>query len=135
MIPDEIQTGHYGIGAFFPLVVLDPATHWQSQAPGNIPVRCTDDTGGLLAVRWCAPESAGAQAPGSLAEVLATAPPVHELHDTECLQAFHRALPQHLHLIALTATSVIGPWSRRPGQHVAAIHPTRTPPVGVPRAA
>ncbi len=98
-------------------------------------MRCPYDTGELLAVRWCAPESASAQAPGVLAQVLATAPPAHDLHDAERLKAFHRALPQHLYLIALTTTSVIGPWSQRPGQYLAASHPGPTPPVGVSRPA
>ncbi|MFI5864616.1 hypothetical protein [Streptomyces sp. NPDC051546] len=135
MIPDEIQTGNYGIGAFFPLVVLDTAPRWQNQGPGITPLRCTDDTGQLLAVRWCAPESAAAQAPGVLAQLLATAPTTQELHDAELLKTFHRALLPHLNLIALTSTSVIGPWSQRPGRLLTAIGSSRPHPVRAARAA
>ncbi|MDW6058219.1 hypothetical protein SAZ11_08975 [Streptomyces sp. FXJ1.4098] len=126
MIPDEILTGNYGIGAFFPLVVLDTAPRWQNQGPGLTPLLCAEDTGQLLAVRWCAPESAAAQAPGVLAQVVATAPPAHELHDMERLAAFHLTLPQHLNLIALTTTSVIGRWSQRPGRPRATTHPSHS---------
>ncbi|MCQ1577164.1 hypothetical protein [Streptomyces parvus] len=135
MIPDEIQTGNYGIGAFFPLVVLDAAPHWQNQGPGVPPLRCAEDTGQLLAVRWCAPESAAAQAPSTLARVAATAPPAQALRDTERLAAFRAALPQHLNLIALTTSSVIGPWSQRPGRPRAATPPSHVQPAGLARVA
>ncbi|OMI33037.1 hypothetical protein [Streptomyces sparsogenes] len=61
-----------------------------------------------------------------LAQIVATAPPAHELHDTERLAAFHLTLPQHLSLIALTTTSVIGPWSQRPGRPRATTHPSHS---------
>ncbi|MFC8016609.1 hypothetical protein [[Kitasatospora] papulosa] len=128
MITDEIQTGNYGIGAFFPLVVLDAAPHWQNQGPGALPLRCAEETGQLLAVRWCAPEGAAAQAPIVLARVAATAPPAQAFRDTERLAAFRVALPQHLNLIALTTSSVIGPWSQRPGRPHAATQPSRSRP-------
>lgn len=135
MIPEEIQTGNYGRGAFFPLVVIDAAPRWQNQGPGVTPVRCAEATGQLLAVRWCAPESAAPQATSALARVVATTPPAHVLYDSEGLAAFHTALPRHLNLIALTTSSVIGPWSRCPGQPGAATHPTLSPIAPAIRAA
>ncbi|MGC5264055.1 hypothetical protein ACPXCO_23855 [Streptomyces cyaneofuscatus] len=124
MIPAEIQTGNYGIGAFFPLIILDPAPLWQNQGPGIPPLRGTEDTGRLLAVRWCAPESAAAHAPTVLSRVAESAPPAQALHDTERLAAFRADLPQHLNLIALTTSFVIGPWSKRPGRHGATPQPS-----------
>ncbi|GAA2720370.1 MULTISPECIES: hypothetical protein [Streptomyces] len=135
MIPEEIQTGNYGRGVFFPLVVVDAVPQWQNQGPGVTPVRCAEDTGQLLAVRWCGPESAAPQATSALARVVASAPPAHVLHDSERLAAFHAALPQYLYLIALTTSSVIGPWSQRPGQAGAVTHPNPSPAARGIRAA
>ncbi|MGA5703047.1 hypothetical protein [Peterkaempfera bronchialis] len=125
MIPDAIQTGNYGIGAFFPLIVLDPAPCWQSQGPGATPLACTEETGQLLAVRWCAPEALADQAPSVLAQAAAIAPPAETLFVPETLAAFHAALPQHTSLIALTTSLVIGPWSQRPGRPSTTTRPRR----------
>lgn len=122
MIPD-IQTGNYGIGAFFPLVVLDPTPRWRNQSPGTTPLRCTAETGQLLAVRWCAPDSLEAQAPIALAQAAALAPASDRLSIASDLAALRRALPQHTHLIALAPSIVIGPWSLRPGRRRATDRP------------
>ncbi|WP_327391383.1 hypothetical protein OG728_38550 (plasmid) [Streptomyces microflavus] len=116
MIPDLMQTGNYGIGAFFPLIILDPTPHWHNQGPGTTPRRCSQETGHLLAVRWCAPDHMEDQAAQALTQAKKTAPAADVLSAPAHLAAFHESLPPHTNLIALPTSCVIGPWARRPGR-------------------
>ncbi len=106
-----IETGHYGLGALFPLVVLDPAGWWQRTVTA-VPEPHPAGGGHALVLRWCGPDPEENAAEDLLIRAACAAPatPV-SASDAVTYQA---ALPAHLRLIALPLACVI---SRRPGAH------------------
>jgi hypothetical protein len=107
-----VQTAHYGLGAFFPAVVLDPVPCWRQPRIGELPER-SPGAHELLVLRWCGPaaeldgvpvllEQTAARAPGRTASAVAWA-------------TYGGTLPPHVRLIALRASALIATWSQRPG--------------------
>ncbi|GGU37839.1 hypothetical protein [Streptomyces violascens] len=113
MTQHEVQAAHYGIGAIYPIVVLDQVHRWYQPVHPGPPEQQTDDHHGMLVLRWTGPLSEEAEAPAILEAAAARAPTAPPSR-TE-LQDFQASLPPGLHLIHLPARHVIGPWSQRPG--------------------
>lgn len=104
-----VQAAYYGLGVIFPVTVIDPYARWE-QPPHGLPVR--SPTGhDLLVVRWCAPDPE--LAPAVLTAAAHRAPPAPPT--PEDLAAFSAGLPDHLRLITLPASALVGPWATRPG--------------------
>ncbi|MCX4826707.1 hypothetical protein OG883_44505 [Streptomyces sp. NBC_01142] len=108
-----VQAASYGIGAIYPIVVLDRVHRWHRPVHPGLPEQQPDDRHGMLVLRWTGPPSEEAEAPTLLEAAAARAPAAPP--DRAELQAFHASLPPGLHLIDLPARHVIGPWSQRPG--------------------
>jgi hypothetical protein len=105
------QAAYYGLGAVFPVVVLDPQPAWHQPVPGALPERSAQ-AHEVLALRWCGPGDADDAALDTLRHAASQAPsPPHAE-----LAAFRDRLPAGLRLIALRQTALIGPWSKRPGR-------------------
>ncbi|MGW7368369.1 hypothetical protein ACWGI8_34360 [Streptomyces sp. NPDC054841] len=112
MTHDIVQTAHYGLGAFFPIVVLDPEPRWHKTAPTALP-ECSPKARGVLALRWYGQEDQAAEGLLLLSAAARRAPRVLDVPPR--LVAYRAALPRSLQLIALPESAVIGPWSQRPG--------------------
>ncbi|WP_372412769.1 hypothetical protein [Streptomyces luteireticuli] len=112
MIPATVHAAYYGLGAIFPMVILDAFPRWRRPQPGALPDR-THGGEELLAVRWCGPDTELATAPDLLTKAAAAAPAAPP--SPAELEGFRQSLPEHLRLTAIRASAVIGPWDTRPG--------------------
>lgn len=112
MTHDIVQTAHYGFGACFPVVVLDPEPRWQKVSPAAAP-ECSATADGLLALRWCGVRDQAAEAPELLTRAALRAP--RTLDVAQSLAGYSASLPRGLKLIALPESALIGPWDQRPG--------------------
>ncbi|MBQ0888608.1 hypothetical protein KBZ94_27425 [Streptomyces sp. RM72] len=117
-----VQAASYGIGAIFPIVVLDQDHRWHRPHHPGLPEQQADDAYGMLVLRWTGPSGEEGEAP-TLLMTAATRAPAMPPNPAE-LQAFHTSLPPRLHLIDLPARYVIGPWSQRPGAGLSGPHRT-----------
>lgn len=109
----EVLAACYGIGAIYPVVILDPVHRWYRPVHPGLPEQQANGGHGMLVLRWVGPMSEESQAPGLLAAAAARAPSSPPAHVE--LAAFQASLPYNLRLIDLPALYVIGPWSQRPG--------------------
>lgn len=108
-----VQAASYGIGAIFPIVVLDQVHRWHRPHHPGLPEQQASDAHGMLVLRWTGPPGEEDEAPALLTTAATRAPAMPA--DSAELQAFRASLPPGLHLIELPARHVIGPWSQRPG--------------------
>lgn len=113
MTPRAIQAACYGIGAIYPIVILDPVHRWHRPVHPGLPEQSPGEGHGMLVLRWTGPPGEDAHAP-ALLEAAAARAPVTPPTGAE-LRAFQASLPPGLHLIDLHDQYVIGPWSQRPG--------------------
>jgi hypothetical protein len=128
--PHEVQAACYGIGAIYPVAIIDEVHRWERPArPGNLPEQQPEKGHGMLVLRWTGPQSEEATAPALLAAAAATAPAVPPTRSE--LAAYQDSLPAGLYLIALPAELVLGPWEQRPG----VTRPIRRPHPAVGQAA
>lgn len=109
----EVKAACYGIGAIFPVVILDGVGRWDRPTGLGLPLRRPGDGHGMLVLRWTGPESEEASAPALLAQAAARAPFMPTEGDE--LLTYQRSLPPGLFLIALHDEFVLGPWAQRPG--------------------
>lgn len=109
----EVRAACYGIGAIFPVAILDDRHRWACRTFPGLPERQPDDGHGMLVLRWTASESRTAEGPARLAAAMVQAPKAP--HVPGELAAYQASLPAGVRVIALPASQVIGPWSQRPG--------------------
>ncbi|MEU5900228.1 hypothetical protein [Streptomyces venezuelae] len=117
MTAHDVLAACYGIGAIYPVVILDENPNWVRPPHRGIPEPAsptTDDTPAMLALRWIGTTAHQAAAPDLLQTAFDRAP-APTIQPRE-LAAFHRSLPPSLRLITLVRQHVIGPWSERPGR-------------------
>ncbi|WP_217231360.1 hypothetical protein [Streptomyces anulatus] len=107
-----VETGHYGIGAFFPVIVLDPRPRWARPVPPALPTLAPAGPADILAVRWAGAERDLAHAEQLLLQAVRDAPA--EAHIGQ-LDLYRAGLPPSVVLITLPPNALIGPWSDRPG--------------------
>ncbi|MFF9786296.1 hypothetical protein [Streptomyces nigrescens] len=122
MIHHTVQAACYGIGAIYPVVILDPTHRWARPTHPGLPEQQDDDGHGMLVLRWTGLQSETVEAPALLASAATRAPAPPPTQDE--LTAYQASLPPSLHLITLPAEFVLGPWSQRPGADASA--PPRT---------
>jgi hypothetical protein len=116
-----VLTGYYGLGALFPLIVLDTAG-WTQAAPTAVPE--PGAAGSPLALRWCGPDAEEDAAPALLAWTAATSRVPASAADAA---AYQDALPAHLRLVALPQSCITGhPWRGSPG-HSSTYAPEESP--------
>ena len=113
MSRDVVQAAHYGLGAFFPVVVLDPEPRWRGASPLALPER-SPGADGLLALRWCGFDDEADEA-GQLLEAAAARAP-RNVGRAAQLAAYAATLPRCLRLVALPRRALVGPWVQRPGR-------------------
>lgn len=108
-MPCSPRAAHYGLGAVFPVVVLD-GPGWRQPGPASLPERDASSMD-VLVLRWCAPSDdhavrellrAAACAPADLTAVR--------------LARYREDLPPGIRLIALRPAALIGSWADRPGR-------------------
>ncbi|MEW1760543.1 hypothetical protein AB0393_29025 [Streptomyces cyaneofuscatus] len=109
----EVQAACYGIGAIFPIVILDPVHRWHRPVHPGLPEQHSDDGHGMLVLRWTGPPGDDHRAPALLEDAVVRAPAAPPTGAE--LAAFQATLPPGLHLIDLPDRYVIGPWAQRPG--------------------
>ncbi|MFJ3182549.1 hypothetical protein ACIPJN_29740 [Streptomyces sp. NPDC086796] len=107
-----VQTAHYGIGAFFPVVVLDPRPRWARPVPPALPALAQPGPADILAIRWTGTDRDVAHAEELLYQAVRDAPA--EPFDDQ-LDLFRARLPPSVALITLPPSALIGCWSDRPG--------------------
>ncbi|MFJ4680577.1 hypothetical protein [Kitasatospora sp. NPDC088783] len=108
----HVQAAHYGFGAIFPVIVLDPQPRWYRPHHG-VP-QTTDATDAqILVLRWSGPVNALYGAPAALVDAAHRAP-AHLSRGA--LARFHAALPAALRIVTLPPHTLLGAWSRRPGR-------------------
>ncbi|MFJ8752066.1 hypothetical protein ACIREO_22455 [Streptomyces sp. NPDC102441] len=110
----EVKAACYGIGAIFPVAILDDRHRWACRTYPGLPERQPDNGHGMLVLRWTAPAGRTAEGPARLSAAAAQAPKTPT--SPEELAAYQASLPAGVRLIALPASQVIGPWSQRPGR-------------------
>ncbi|GLF98062.1 hypothetical protein [Streptomyces yaizuensis] len=102
------QAAHYGLGAIFPVVVIDARPVWHQPSTSTPPERHPQGRE-LLALRWSGPDDADDEAVDTLRRA------AHHDPDT-ALAAFAARPPAGLRLIALRPSALLGPWGERPGR-------------------
>lgn len=115
-----VQTAYYGIGAFFPVIVLDPRPRWGRPVPPALPALASTGPAEILAVRWTGTDRDAADAEVLLQQAARDAPAKPTV---DRLDRFRTGLPPSLFLITLPPTAILGPWPDRPGRR-----PPRTVP-------
>jgi hypothetical protein len=108
-----VQAARYGIGAIYPIVVLDPVHRWHCPIHPGLPEQQPDEGHGMLVLRWTGTSSEETEAPALLEAAAARAPATPPTPAD--LVAYQASLSPGLYLIDLPARHVIGPWSQRPG--------------------
>ncbi|MFF4933207.1 hypothetical protein ACFY2H_30615 [Streptomyces griseofuscus] len=108
-----VQTAYYGIGAFFPVIVLDLRARWGRPVPPALPALASTGPAEILAVRWTGTERDAADAEALLQQAAQDAPAEPS---GDRLDRFRARLPASLFLITLPPTALLGPWSDRPGR-------------------
>ncbi|WP_171059904.1 hypothetical protein [Streptomyces montanus] len=122
----RVQIASHGLGQTFALVVLNPLPVWSRPPHGqDLPER-TDEGHNLLAVRWHGLQDIDDEVLTALnaAAERAPNPPVPQAE----LAQYQDSLPDHLHLVALPATTVLGPWAPNPDTralHAATVAPAQ----------
>lgn len=108
---------YYGLGAIFPVVILDD-TGWTQETPGARPERASD-CDGLLCLRCSSSDQDEDAAVQLLVELAGLAP--EPIDDRAALASYEGQLPPSVRLIALRPSALIGSWAERPGQQPPAI--------------
>ncbi|MGW1615688.1 hypothetical protein ACWCQZ_40820 [Streptomyces sp. NPDC002285] len=119
----RVQVACRGLGPLFALAVLDPLPVWSAPpASQRLPVR-TGEGHHLLAILWGGPQDINSEVLATLDEAANQAP--HPPVTAAELAQYQDALADHLHLVALPASSIVGPWPPspdlsllRPGGHL-----------------
>ncbi|MFG2864750.1 hypothetical protein [Streptomyces sioyaensis] len=113
MSAHAVQAACYGIGAIYPVVILDEVHRWARPTHPGLPERQSGTGHGMLVLRWTGPQGEHTAAPGLLAAAAARAPAMPVTGDE--LLAYQQSLPHGLYLTTLSAELVLGPWEQRPG--------------------
>ncbi|WP_328973396.1 hypothetical protein [Streptomyces sp. NBC_00239] len=113
MTRHPVQAACYGIGAIYPIAILDPVHRWHRPVHPGLPEQHPDYGTGMLVLRWTGPPGEDIHAPALLEAAAARAPAAPPTGAE--LEAFQTSLPPGLRLIDLPDKYVIGPWAQRPG--------------------
>ncbi|MEH0490483.1 hypothetical protein [Streptomyces scabiei] len=108
----RVQAACQGLGSLFALVVLVPLPVWSAPPPGRTLPERTDEGHSLLAVRWHGLQDIDDEVLTALNEAAERTP--HPLVTQAELAQYQDSLPDHLHLVALLASTVLGPWAQNP---------------------
>lgn len=108
-----VQTAYYGIGQFFPVIVLDRRPRWGRAVPPAVPTLAPTGEAEILAVRWTDTGGEAADAEALLQQAARDAPAEPSV---DRLDQFKAGLPSSLLLITLPPTALLGPWADRPGR-------------------
>ncbi|WP_330351711.1 hypothetical protein [Streptomyces sp. NBC_00582] len=111
-LASRVQAAFQGLGNLFALVVIDPLPIWSTPPTGRTLPERNREGHDLLALRWHGPPDIDGEVLAALdsAADRAPSPPVSAAE----LAHYQDSLPDHLHLVALPASSVLGPWSHNP---------------------
>ncbi|WP_274036362.1 hypothetical protein [Streptomyces sp. MMBL 11-1] len=108
MNPDP-QAAYYGLGAIFPVVVIDHRPIWHQPTARDLPAQRPQGPD-VLALRWCGPAAPDID---TLRRTATDTPPI--TLESE-LPALKGALPAGVRLITIRPGALIGPWVQRPGR-------------------
>ncbi|MFF9074568.1 hypothetical protein ACF1A9_20030 [Streptomyces sp. NPDC014872] len=125
-----VQVAYYGLGQLFALVVLDPMPVWSRPPQGQPLPERTGEGHELLAVRWCGFQDVDDEVLTALTEAAERAP--HSPVATAELAQYQASLADHLRMVALPASTILGPWAQRPGASASHPRPARHTESGTP---
>ncbi|MFM9462681.1 hypothetical protein ACKI1K_07485 [Streptomyces scabiei] len=108
----RVQAACQGLRNLFAVVVLDPLPLWSAPQAGRTLPERNREGHDLLVLRWHGPQDIDAEVLTALESAAdrAPSPPVSAAE----LAHYQDSLPDHLHLVAVPASSVLGPWSHSP---------------------
>jgi hypothetical protein len=101
-----VQIAYYGVGSFFPAVVLDPTRRWLRPEHGALPT-LDEHADELLALRW---SGLSTDLDGSVRLLHHVAHHAPAEPTPERLAHFADTLPASLRIITLPPTALLGPW-------------------------
>lgn len=114
-----VQAAHYGLGAIFPVVVIDSHPRWHQDHPTAAPA-ISPEGSEFLALRWTGHDGHIAEAPNLLLNAASNVPHTSALPFH--IDSYRDALPPRIRLIALRPSALIGHWSQWPpgntGTHI-----------------